>query len=187
MTPTHYPWPPDDVPPWQPVLPPLVGVVGERSAKTTIDVLSQFPLQAPRYRAIHDSNGKHTTWCNIYVWDCTRALSCEIPHWVDAHGERCAVGQGWELMASGFERYLGAHSDWHRCLTAYAVDRARAGHPVVATWYNPRGPGHVAMVLPTSTQEQVRIAQAGAANLWDAPLRDGFGHRSGEVVFWWHD
>lgn len=186
--PTPPPWPPDDVPPWLPVLPPLLGRPGERSAEATLAVLAQFPLAtAKRYAPTRDAKGGLTTWCNVFVSDATAALGCEIPHWIDAAGNKAPVGRGWELGASGFERYLQRHADWHRCLPDEAAQQARAGFPVVATWYNPRGHGHVAMVLPTSTAAELRIAQAGATNLWDRPIREGFGYHAGECLFWWHD
>ena len=46
-----------------------------RSPEHLRQVLAQFDLSDSRYAA--DKTG---TKCNIYAWDASRALSCELPH-----------------------------------------------------------------------------------------------------------
>lgn len=133
-------------------------------------VLAQFDVVSnPRYQPRAGA-----TFCNIFVWDCTRALAAEIPHWLN----------GRELNANELVAWLyreGRHFDWWKVDAPEARAAADAGRPVVATWRNPvpTKSGHVAMILPGG-----RIAQAGARCLFDVPLVEGFGQLA--VEFWAH-
>ena len=61
---------------------------GNRSAANYNAVLDQFSVgNNPRYAR---RNGN--TYCNIFVWDATRAMGAEIPHWVDQQGRPAEVG-----------------------------------------------------------------------------------------------
>ena len=44
------------------------------------------------------------------VWDVTKAMGAEIPHWVDNNGNRVGVGQGRELSANGTADWLRQHA-----------------------------------------------------------------------------
>jgi hypothetical protein len=124
------------------------------------------------------------------MWDCTVAMSAEIPHWInEATGEKVPVGKGRELSANGACRWLeqsGSDFGWNLIDPAEAVSEAHAhakmGRPVVATWLNPKGIGHVAMLLPT--EPAPRLAQAGGRNFFDLPQACGFGNLP--VTYYWH-
>jgi hypothetical protein len=149
-------------------------------------VLAQFDVEKnARYRP--EADGR--TWCNLYVWDATRALECEVPHWVSTTGAPCRVGAGRELSAAGvigWLRVFGAEHGW-QLLTdpSEAAAHAEAGRPVVVTWEAPASrSSHVAMLMPPADGE-LRIAQAGAQCLFDVPLARGFGGVR-PLQFWWH-
>ena len=62
---------------------------------------------------------------------------------------------------------------------------ANTGRPVVASWRNPGGIGHIAMVRPSAGEMQ--IAQAGARNFNEGGLRRGFGNAAGATEFFVND
>lgn len=164
---------------WEPVTAPLQNRPGERSPSALRRVLEQFEVRTnPRYAPTATS-----TYCNIYVWDCTRALYAEIPHWVEDPKRR-------ELNVNATMKWLEEHGKahgWHEVDETVAVAHADIGGPAVAIWRNPnpRRSGHIAMLLP-SRGRGVRIAQAGRRNLFDVTLPMGFG-RVEPIRFFAHD
>lgn len=167
-----------------------------RSPKALVSCLAQFDVEHnERYKPERVGNTTNT-YCNVAVWDFTRALECEIPHWVSTTGAPCAVGKGRELTALGMIMWLKVYGDeygWKKLTDRHEADaHAAAGRPVVVCWENPqttpdgrRCPSHVAMLLPPVNGES-RIAQAGASNLFNAPLARGFGTIR-DLDFWWHE
>lgn len=170
-----------NAPPWEPVEAPLQGNPLRRDPAAYAAVLDQFEVQKnPRY-----ARTQKDTFCNIFVWDATKAMGCEIPHWYDpATGLPTPMGKGSEQRVEHMAAWLDTHGDeagWVRVVEATARIKAAAGKPVVALYRAPRGQiGHVAMVLPTGN-----IAQAGAVSLWGAPIVVGFGKL--HVEFWSHE
>lgn len=172
---------------WIPVNAPLQNRPGERSASKYADVLDQFAVgNNPRY-ARRDGN----TYCNIFSWDATRAMGAEIPHWVDGNGNPAAVGArgAWEMDANATNRWLhnhGPRNGWRKVSAEEAQRMANEGHPTVASWNNPGGIGHIAMVRPGElTAGGPTIAQAGASNFNSGTVRQGFG--SAQPEYFVHD
>jgi hypothetical protein len=147
-----------------------------RSAEGYAAALDWFRVRTnPRYAP----NGS-TTYCNIFVWDVTRSMKAEIPHWVAADGLTKAEDfRGKETVANYLlKEWLPRSAQWN--LTEDPVTWACDGFPVVAGYVNPYGKGHVAMVAPM--QGGVYIYQAGARCFDREPLASGFGKR--KVQFW---
>ncbi|OYT70888.1 MAG: hypothetical protein CFK52_09695 [Chloracidobacterium sp. CP2_5A] len=168
---------------WEPINAPLQGDPANRNRAAYDNALNQFAVGVnPRY-ARRDGN----TYCNIFVWDATRAMRAEIPHWVDGNGNPAAVGRGRELDANATNQWLNAHGGrfgWREVSAAEAQRLANQGHPVVASWRNPGGIGHIAMVRPGEmTSRGPAIAQAGARNFNYGQLQDGFGNARGVQFF----
>ena len=166
---------------------PLTNGPGNRDPSTYAQVLNQFAVgNNPRY-APRDGN----TYCNIYAWDATKAMGAEIPHWVDRNGSPAAVGASGahELDANGLNSWLnnhGASNGWRQVSAQEAQAAANQGQPSVASWRNPGGIGHVAMVRPGEiTGGGPAIAQAGGSNFNSGHVSDGFGSRQPE--YWVHD
>ncbi|MHB8876517.1 MAG: peptidoglycan-binding protein [Myxococcaceae bacterium] len=159
---------------WEPVNAPLRSDPSDRSAARYADVINQFGVGVnPRY-ARRDGN----TYCNIFVWDVTRAMGAEIPHWV----------AGRELNANSVNAWLhqtGPAAGWRKVDARTAQDFANRGRPAVASWRNPSGIGHVAMVRPgTVTSAGPASAQAGGRNFNFGHIANGFGSRQPE--YWVH-
>lgn len=155
---------------WMPLFAPITSDTGNRSPDLYRNVCEQFRVTtSPRYLAQPGA-----TWCNIYVWDATSAMGAEIPHWFDlTTGAAVPVGRGTEMRANDMYRWLERQlQGWREGTYEQAKANAARGCPTVAAYFNPvpGRSGHVAMVLPNGN-----IAQAGASNLFDAPLRLGFG------------
>jgi hypothetical protein len=162
---------------WRPAVPLICSTPQRRAPELLRQVAGQFDVvHAQRYQP-----GGGRTWCNIFLWDATTALGAEIPHWVDLAGQPVAPGHGAELSANAVVHWLELHGPahgWSECNERGAREAAAQGRPAVAVWANPMPghSGHVALVLPDSDPHAAaRIAQAGAHNLFDAPLFQGFG------------
>jgi peptidoglycan hydrolase-like protein with peptidoglycan-binding domain len=169
---------------WNPVNAPIQGVSGNRSVTRYNDVINQFAVGVnPRY-APRGGN----TYCNIFVWDVTRAMGAEIPHWVDGNGNRVGVGKGRELSANGVCSWLsnhGARHGWRKVSAAEAQAAANQGKPVVSSWLNQGGIGHVGIVRPGEiTSRGPAAAQAGGTNFNRGHVADGYGSRP--VSYWVH-
>lgn len=154
---------------------------GMRSREKYLEVVAALdPVNNPRYIARDlNADGTQETFCNIFVWDCTRAMSAEIPHWVDQNGAPAKVGPpNKELDANAVAKWLetrGKLYGWREVIETSARGAAQSGCPVVAAWWNHSGIGHVAMIVPSPTPGVTYIAQAGAKNYLSAPLAKGFG------------
>ncbi len=180
---------------WVEVTPDYTNLASDRSPTNYVRAMEQFQvLTNPRYVRGHDGNPANgeETYCNIYLWDVTKALDCEVAHWVDpATGVEVPMGKGKELNANGVCDWFTAHGlafNWMRCGSTMATSRASSGYPTVVLWKNLRGIGHVAMVMPSPDPRQVRISQAGAHNLFNVDITKGFGGiNQGLLMFYTHD
>lgn len=176
---------------WVEVTPDATNGPDNRSAVNYTLMCKQFEVATnPRYVAGHDGNPANgrETYCNIFLWDCTKALSCEVPHWVDpSTGVEVPMGKGKEQSANTVVDWFVQHGldfDWMACSRKKAMSRATLGYPTVVLWKNPGGIGHVAMVLPGV--DFTHIAQAGGTNFFDDRLEKGFGNL-GPLLFYTHD
>jgi hypothetical protein len=159
--------------PWKDAPVKLVNTQASRNPTSYEKACAQFDVvNNPRYAK--DAKG---SYCNIYVWDCTRALNCEIPHWPEG------FGRGQEMRTADMRKWMqDPHNGWRDVVKRDAIAAADFGFPVVMSW-EPETPGigHVAMLLPGGL-----IAQAGSVNLWKAsPLR-GFGSKIAGVSYFTH-
>lgn len=182
------------------------GSLPARSAVTYKQVCQQFDVEhaAEFQPQVNDKGEIVWTACNLLVWRCTKALGCELPHYWPkpmSREQREAFKKwlddnhlGWgvifdELNANRLVDWCYTHGPahgWFRVDIGRASARADAGFPTVALLKVPQGTGHVAMVLPGDNGE-LRIAQAGAVCLWDAPITRGFGNYLPQVGFISHD
>jgi type IV secretory pathway VirJ component len=163
------------VQPWLPADSPLKSTPSERSPALYDGVINQFVVEKnPRYR--RNQQGKGETYCNIFVWDVTRAMGAEIPHWVDQNNDPSVLGEGIELDANDVIQWLQSQGGWKKVDSERAQDLANQGYPVVATWLNPGGIGYIAVVRPGqySFTEGPTIAQAGETNFNQGTVAQGF-------------
>jgi peptidoglycan hydrolase-like protein with peptidoglycan-binding domain len=171
--------------------PPLQGDPKNRNADTYNQVINQFAVGENKRYTPRDSSGDGVkdTFCNIFLWDVTRAMGAEIPHWVDNKGNAVAPGKGWEMNANATVDWMHKHggsNGWRKVTADEAQKMANAGHPSVALWKNPGGIGHVGVVRPGEvTSQGPSMAQAGGKNFNNKHVKDGFGNRP--VEYWVND
>lgn len=152
--------------PWQNVHAPLQGELPRTRARWRA-VIEQFSVvEAKRYQR----RGKDT-FCNIFTSDVTRAMGCEIPHWVDVAGNPIEpdMKRGHELRVDGMFDWLkryGPSRGWRECSRGEAEMAAELGCPTVVMDKD----DHIAVVSSGATG--LRVTQAGAHNLVDAQLGD---------------
>lgn len=178
---------------WVEANPDFINGPEDRAAVNYVVAAKQFDVENnPRYVKGHDGNPNNglETYCNIFLWDVTKAMSVEVPHWVDpATGIEVPMGKGKELSANGICDWFEAHGmtfGWMKCGEKQARKRATAGFPTVGLWKNPGGIGHVVMVLPGT--DFTHVAQAGGTNFFDQDIVKGYGPElSKKVTFYTHD
>ena len=157
----------------KPINAPTTNNSGNRSVNAYNSVIDQFDVERnPRYA---QRNGN--TYCNIFVSDVTRAMGAEIPHWWN----------GREMDANTTCDWLknnGAQYGWKPVTAQEAQSIANEGKPVVATWKNPGGIGHVGIVRPGEIKNGPALAQAGSKNVNKAHVKDTFGNAN--VVYYAH-
>ena len=167
--------PGSQVQPWLPAEAPLKSTPSERSLALYDAVINQFAVEKnPRYR--RNQQGKGETYCNIFVWDVTRAMGAEIPHWVDHNNDTSVLGKGIELDANAVIQWLQTQESWKRVDPERAQNLANQGFPVVVTRLNPGGIGYIAIVRSGeySFSEGPTIAQAGETNFNQGTVAQGF-------------
>ena len=184
---------------WKPVNMPLTGNPTNRSAARLDDILDQFNVEtAERYRPYRRTG--RDTYCNIYVWDVTRTLGAEIPHYVDPD---TGVPRGYpdvkgarELDANATYTWLGQHGatyGWREVSAEQAQAYANAGYPAVTAWHNSGGAGHVQVVCPSESGgfdavRGVTVAQSGSKNTRYAHLSSTLrGSELKNVRYYVHD
>ena len=157
---------------WRPTSPSVVSGASNRSAGLYRQVLDQFGVESSeRYRPYRRGND---TYCNIFVWDATSAMGCEIPHFVDPDGTPRAypdVSGAYELDANGVHNWLvnsGPEYGWREVSAEEAQAWANAGKPAVTAYNNVGGIGHVQMVCPSADGKYdpvrgVTVTQAGSS------------------------
>jgi hypothetical protein len=172
-----------------------VNLEGDRSAGNLRRVLDQFGVEtSARYTPYRGGN----TYCNIYVWDATSALGCEVPHYVDSvTGEPRSypnVTGAYELDANGVHDWLvgrGAEYGWREVSASEAQALANEGYPVVGARKKSGGIGHVGMVCPSKEpydpSRGPSMTQAGSQNSNYIYQSDVYGASSmGQVRYFVH-
>ena len=156
--------------PWRPTTPVVTGNVNNRSPELYRAVVGQFQVEtAERYRPFRNGN----TYCNIFVWDVTRAMGAELPlYTVPGTGEprfypdvRGARSMGAAAMCDWLATH-GSRYGWREVDPATAQMHANSGRPAVTSAGHL---GHVQVVVPSRDGgfdpiRGVAIAQAGRIN-----------------------
>lgn len=157
---------------WKPTNPPLTNHASQRSAQQYGAVIDQFDVtRNSRYAPYRNGSD---TYCNIFVWDVTRAMNAEIPHYIDAQTGDIAgyppPKGALETTANRLYDWLENHGrryGWVEVDEAAAQQAANNGHPAITVRKNPSGHGHVQMVRPSldggyDAQKGAAVAQAGS-------------------------
>jgi len=158
---------------WKSVNPAIISTVYNRNPVLYRRVIDQFSVETnPRYEV--NKNGRNDTYCNIFMWDVTRAMGAEIPHYIDPDTKTPMyypdVKGARQLTANGIYDWLhecGGNYGWYEVGPKQAQALANQGRPAVAALRNNSGGhGHVQVVCPSrdgkyDASRGVTIAQAG--------------------------
>ena len=153
---------------WQPTSNAVTSSVDDRSPGLYRSVINQFKVEtSARYRPFRDGY----TYCNIFMWDVTRAMGAEVPHYTDpATGEpryypdiKGAASMG----AIATDEWLRTHGEtygWREADAETAQMHANEGKPAITS---AGSLGHVQVICPSmdggfDPARGVTIAQAGS-------------------------
>lgn len=162
---------------WEPVVMPLRGTEANRTPALLNEIIDQFNVTSQlRYVPdIDPVSNKHRTWCNIFVWDVTTALGCEIPHWIPNPEALTKPGAPKRLETQADDKWLkgdGSAKGWQKVVELAARANAEMGRPGVAV-----GGGHIVVLRPRKSGDPIGTycAQAGKSVFGYGPLVHGFG------------
>lgn len=173
---------------WEPTTAPITSGTEHRNAAALVRVVAQHDVEHhDRYRP----GNPGPTWCNIFAWDVTRALGCEVPHWIrskETNANELVLWLEGHLHNGG--ALQGPDHGWRPCDKPTARARALQGFPTLVTYSNPNPArsGHIAVVMPAGAPsgDDLQIAQAGASCFSYGPLASGFGPAL-PLKWWTHD
>jgi hypothetical protein len=177
-----------------PVNAPLQNDSDARDPVTYNNVIDQFKVEEnPRYTPSTKYN-----YCDLFVWDVTRAMGAEIPRWIvegygapiwpykDEEGKIWIdttktqessddpnMGQSANDMNEWLNEY-GLQYSWHEVSAEQAQEYANQGYPTVASRYYAHKIGHIGLVRPGAVLNGPALAQAGDRNINRAHVYDIF-------------
>jgi hypothetical protein len=180
---------------WRPTTPAVTSNVNNRSPERYRTVVDQFRVEtAERYRPFRNGS----TYCNIFVWDVTRAMGAELPHYTDpATGAprfypdiRGARSMG-AIATCQWLRTHGPTYGWREVDAETAQMHANQGRPAITS---AGSLGHVQVVVPSrdggfDPVRGVTIAQAGRINTNFTHISSIYGGNAlrNQVRYWIHD
>lgn len=107
---------------WKAIVAPIQSVHGQRSGAIYAKVLAQFDVGAnPRY----EPDGPDKNRGHIFIWDVTRAMGCEIPHFVGA--KELSLSQTCDWL-----RHEAPMRGWRKVSDNDVFGAAQAGYPLIA-------------------------------------------------------
>ena len=152
---------------WKPASPAITSREGARDPALYRSVIDQFNVEtAERYKPFRDGY----TYCNIFMWDVTRAMGAEIPHYTNPEtGEPMyypdikGASQMGAIATDEWLKKYGPEYGWRQVDAETAQRYANEGKPAVTA---AGSLGHVQIVCPSQDGEfdpirGVTIAQAG--------------------------
>lgn len=151
---------------WKAINAPVQSREGRRSAKLYRQVIDQFAV-GHNERYAEDGPGKSRG--HIFVWDVTRAMNAEVPHFSGAKELNLAQTVDWL-------RHEGPMRGWQRADAATAQGGANEGYPVLAIPKEIRLK-LIAVVRPgqVGTDGKPRLAAAGKARGNDLSTNEALG------------
>ena len=156
---------------------------GEHSREAYTRIIDYFNVGDPlneRYAAVGG-----TTFCNIFIWDVTRAMDVEIPRWID--GEKTWTNSIYEWLTDSDQ---GGYLGWERVVLPFtAQEEANKGYPAVVMTVPKNGRfGHMAMVIPGDGEVfrgeySPMSAQAGLTNFVGRSVYSSSQFRDREIAY----
>ena len=180
---------------WRPTTAVVTSNVGNRSAERYNSVIRQFMVEsAERYRPFRDGY----TYCNIYMWDVTRAMGAEIPLYTDAltgearyYPDTSGTTSMTAVRMDAWLKNHGADYGWRKVDAQTAQMHANEGKPAVTTAGTI---DHVQVVCPSRNGQYdpvrgVTVAQAGSRVTSYTYITDIYSANAlnNHVSYWIHE
>ncbi|PZR17684.1 MAG: hypothetical protein DI536_05090 [Archangium gephyra] len=149
---------------WKAVPAPLQSVPGKRSEALYASVVNQFGVTVnPRYE--EDAPGKGRG--HIFVWDVSRAMNCEIPHFVGA--KELSLVQTCDWL-----RHEGPMRGWKRANDYELLEGTSRGWMVVVMPKD-RSIRQIAIVAPQKDEGKPKLTGVGLIRSDGAFAKEMFG------------
>lgn len=154
---------------WRPIDPIITSDETDRSAENYNAVIDQLWVEKNQRYA----DKANVTWCNIFMWDVTKAMGAEIPYYVNnITGEAEQYRQGifevaHQQSAKDYFYWLrkhGADYGWRKVSAAEGQSAANRGRPAVVLYRS----GHCQVIRPFredgshNSGRDICYAQAGS-------------------------
>lgn len=131
------------------------------------------------------------TWCNVYASDLLGILRAPLPRIVA--GRELTINEvigglrGRDFVFRDWTRLAGAGWASDAKTLARLFDLADAGMPTIATYQNPTGHGHIAVLVPGHDRAHgIFVSCAGRICLERGPIAQAFGAVLPQLEFWGH-
>ncbi|WDV47119.1 peptidoglycan-binding domain-containing protein [Clostridiaceae bacterium M8S5] len=188
-----------------PIIPRYINKADSRLGGVYDIIIDQFNVEMNE-RYLQNNN---KSYCNIYVWDVTKAMSAEIPHWIYrsndsiykyntqiSYSENAKIAH--ELSANSVYKWMKKHHKeigYKRVNALNAQQSANKGNPTITMWYSKfGGSGHMQIVRPLPYNESynpskgVYISQAGSKNYRAIYLRNEYSKKyQNELIYYTHN
>jgi hypothetical protein len=151
---------------WKALFAPLQSKENRRSKDVYLNVINQFAVGAnPRY----EPEAPDKPRAHIFVWDVSRAMGAEVPHFLGIKEQTLAQTVDWVRME-------GPMKGWRKLPAGEALQMALLGYPVVAIPKDPKSKA-IAIVRPAPRGQdgQPRFASAGKKRGNDLGLFEALG------------
>jgi len=179
---------------WRPTIPAITSNEGNRNPALYRAVINQFNVEtAERYRPGRNDS----TYCNIFVWDVTRAMGAEIPHYTDPktgqpryYPDTKGASSMGAIATDKWLRTYGEYYGWYETDAETAQLHANQGKPAITT---AGSIGHVQVICPSRSggydpDKGVTVAQAGRIVTNYMHLSGTYGANGRKSVrYWIHD
>jgi hypothetical protein len=156
---------------WKALAPPVTSAPGQRDPERCLQVIHQFAVGTnPRYEP--EAPGKPRG--HIFLWDVSKAMGCEVPHFVGARELTVAQTVDWL-------RHEGPMRGWHKVADHDVLEVCKLGTLIIAL---PRDikVKQLAIVAPQAMPTDFRPRLTGACLKRGAELTlmDAFGLRQAD-------
>lgn len=159
---------------WKATIPPAQSMFGRRSKRGYLNVIAQFAAgHNPRYAP--DAKGQPRS--HVFVWDVSRAMGCEIPHFLGGRELSLAQTVDWMKLSS-------QQRGWRKVKLETALQQVELGNLAIMV---PRDPKKklIAVLRPREGHAELRVAAAVPETGNDMPALDVMG--TNDVELYVHD